>query len=123
MIATQNDTPPFVTFISADTQQVVGTYVYQGRVGGLEQPVWNRLTKRFYMTVPATSSIPGSGDVFNPTTFQLEQSLSTPACSPAGLALTVNQHLVTSCVAIVDAKTGNLLSTIDGVAVDAIWTN
>ena len=123
MIANPNDNPPFVTFISADTQQVVGTYVYQGRVGGLEQPVWNRLTKRFYMTVPATSSIPGSVDVFNPTTFQLEQSLSTPACSPAGLALTPNQHLITSCGAIVDAKTGNVLSTIDGVGGDEIWYN
>jgi hypothetical protein len=123
MIANPNDNPPFVTFISADTQQVVGTYVYQGRVGGLEQPVWNRLTKRFYLTVPATSSIPGSVDVFNPTTFQLEQSLSTPACSPAGLALTPNQHLITSCGAIVDAKTGNVLSTIDGVGGDEIWYN
>jgi hypothetical protein len=62
-------------------------------------------------------------DVFNPTTFQLEQSLSTPACSPAGLALTPNQHLITSCGAIVDAKTGNVLSTIDGVGGDEIWYN
>jgi hypothetical protein len=123
MIANPNDVPPFVTFISTDTQQVVGTYVYQGRVGGLEQPVWNRLAKRFYMTVPATASTPGSVDVFNATTFQLEQSLSTPACSPAGLALTANQRLITSCGAVVDAKTGNNLTTISGVGGDEIWYN
>jgi hypothetical protein len=123
MIANPNDVPPFVTFISTDTQQVLGTYVYQGRVGGLEQPVWNRLTKRFNMTVPATASAPGSVDVFNPVTMQLEQSLTTPSCSPAGLALTPNQHLITSCGAVVDAKTGNVLTTISGVGGDEIWYN
>jgi hypothetical protein len=123
MIANPNDVPPFVTFISADTQAVVGTYVYKGRVGGLEQPVWNRLTKRFYITVPATASTPGSIDVFNPTTFQMEQSFSTPSCSPAGLALTPTQHLFTSCGALVDAATGNLLPSISGVGGDEIWYN
>ena len=123
MIANPNDVPPFVTFISTDTQQVVGTYVYQGRVGGLEQPLWDRLTKRFYLTVPATSSTPGSVDVFNATTFQMEQSYSTPACSPAGLVLSGSQHLFTSCGQVVDANTGNLLTTISGVSGDEIWYN
>ena len=123
MIANPNDTPPFVTFISTDTQQVVGKYVYQGRVGGLEQPVWNRLTKRFQMTVPATASSPGSIDVFNPVTMQLEQSITTGACSPAGLALTTNQHMFTSCGAVVDGRTGDSLATISGVGGDEIWYN
>ncbi len=121
MIANPNDSPPFVTFISTDTQQVVGKYVYQGRVGGLEQPVWNRLTKRFYMTVPATATSMGSIDVFDPVTMQLEHSISTPVCSPAGLALTANQHMFTSCGAVVDARTGDSLTTVTGVGGDEIW--
>ena len=123
MIANPNDVPPFVTFISTDTQQVVGTYVYQGRVGGLEQPVWNRLTKRFYITVPATATSMGSIDVFNPVTMRLEQSIPTAACSPAGLAVTSNQHMLTSCGAVVDARTGDSLATITGVSGDEIWYN
>jgi hypothetical protein len=123
LIANPNDSPPFVTFISTDTQQVVGKYVYQGRVGGLEQPVWNRMTKRFYMTVPSTATSPGSIDVFNPVTMKLEQSISTPTCSPAGLALTTNQHMFTSCGAVVDGRTGDSIATITGVGGDEIWYN
>jgi hypothetical protein len=98
-------------------------HIIMGRMGGLEQPVWNHLTKRFYMTVPGTATTQGSVDVFNPVTFQLEQSLSTPACSPAGLALTASQRLVTSCGAVLDARNGNILSTISGVGGDEIWYN
>ena len=123
MIANPNDSPPFVTFISADTQQVVGKYVYQGRAGGLEQPVWNRLTRKFYITVPSTAASPGSIDVFDPVTMKLDHSISTAACSPAGLALTSNQHMFTSCGAVVDGRTGDSLATITGVSGDEIWYN
>lgn len=123
MIANPNDQPPFVTFISTDTQMVLGNYVYQGRMGGLEQPVWNRLTKRFYITVPAAGTTPGSIDVFNPVTMQKEQSILTAACSPAGLALTPTQHLFTSCGAVVDAASGSSLATIMGIGGDEIWYN
>jgi len=123
MIANPNDVPPFITFISTDTQSVVGTYVYQGRVGGLEQPVWDRLTKRFYITVPATASTNGSIDVFNPTTFLMEQSFAISGCSPAGNVLTASQKLVTSCGAVVDARTGNALTTVNNVGGDEIWYN
>ena len=121
MIANPNDSPPFVTFISTDTQQVVGKYVYQGRSGGLEQPVYNRLTRKFYITVPSTATSPGSIDVFDPVSMKLEQSITTAACSPAGLALTSNQHMFTSCGAVVDGRTGDSLATIAGVSGDEIW--
>jgi hypothetical protein len=52
---------------------------------------------------------------------KLEQSISTAACSPAGLALTSNQHMFTSCGAVVDARTGDSLATITGVSGDEIW--
>jgi hypothetical protein len=123
MIANPNDVPPFVTFISVDTQQVLGHFVYTNKMGGLEQPVWNRLTKRFYITVPATASTVGSVDVFNPITMMMEASYSTPAGSPAGLALTASQHLFTSFGTVLDARTGNILSTISGVGGDEIWYN
>jgi hypothetical protein len=123
MIANPNDTPPFVSFISTDTQMVVGQYVYQGRTGGLEQPLWNRLTKRFYITVPAAGTTPGSIDVFNPTTFKLEQSIVTASCSPAGLVMTPAQHMFTSCGAVVDVASGGSIATIMGIGGDEIWYN
>jgi len=116
MIANPGDDPPFVTFISTDTQTVLGKYVYpssqSGQHGaGLEQPAFSPVTKRFYMTVPALrGSTAGSVDVFNPITMQMEKSYPTPSCSPAGLIITANQHLVTSCGTVMDLS-GNILAT------------
>ncbi len=125
MITNPSDNPPFISFISADTQTVIGKYVYQGRAagGGLEQPVWNPLTRRFYISVPATSSTVGSVDVFNPLTYQLENSFPTATCSPAGLVLTANQHLMTSCGIVLDARTGAILATVSGPSTDQVWYN
>jgi hypothetical protein len=125
MIANPNDTPPFVTFISMDSLSVVGQYVYQTRPvgGGLEQPVWNPLTRRFYITVPGTSTTVASVDVFNPTTFQMENSFPVSSCNPAGLVLTPNQHLMTSCGVVLDARTGGVLATVSGPNTDQVWYN
>jgi hypothetical protein len=130
MIANPNDAPPFVSFLSIDTQTVVGQYVYpasQGvsNGGGLEQPLWDPLTDKFYLTVPATNSSVGSVDVFNPTTFARENSYPVAACNagPAGLVLTANQHMMTSCGIPLDARSGNILAAPNGVASDQIWYN
>ena len=128
MIANPADDPPFVTFISTDTQTVLGKYVYpsaqSGQQGaGLEQPVYSPVTKRFYLTVPALKgSSNGSVDVFNPITMQMEKSYPTPNCSPAGLIITPNQHLVTSCGTVMDLQ-GNIVATPSGASSDQIWYN
>jgi len=127
MIANPADDPPFVTFISTDTQTVLGKYVYPSaqsgqHSAGLEQPVYSPVTKRFYLTVPALKgSSNGSVDVFNPITMQMEKSYPTPGCSPAGLILTPNQHLVTSCGTVLDLQ-GNVVATPTG-GTDQIWYN
>jgi YVTN family beta-propeller protein len=126
MIANASDSPPFVTFISADTQTVLGTYTYPMSQTGLEQPVWNKVTERLYMTVPASSSNPGgSVDVFNATTLKREGSFPLfNGCSPAGLVLTPSQHLMTSCGVLVNAQGGILSSSLVGaVGGDQIWYN
>lgn len=128
MIANPGDDPPFVTFISTDTQTVLGKYVYpsaqSGQQGaGLEQPVYSPVTKRFYITVPALKgSTTGSVDVFDPLTMQKENSYATPGCSPAGLIITANQHLVTSCGTVMDLQ-GKMLATVNNVGTDQIWYN
>jgi hypothetical protein len=123
MITNPNDSPPYVSFISADTWSVLGRYTYPSTQVGLEQPVWNPKTKRFYMSVPATKTTVGGVDVFNPITMLLEKSFPTIGCSPAGLVLTPSQHLMTSCGVVLDAGTGNILATVAGVTGDEIWYN
>jgi hypothetical protein len=60
-------------------------------------------------------------DVFNPITMQMEKSYPTPNCSPAGLIITANQHLVTSCGTVMDLS-GNVLATPTASS-DQIWYN
>lgn len=112
----------FVTFISTDTQTVLGRYTYPTTQAGLEQPVWNPKTKRFYISVPTTMTSPGTIDVFNPITMLKENSFIAN-CSPAGLVLTPNQQLMTSCGQMFDAVSGNSLGVTAGASADELWYN
>jgi hypothetical protein len=123
MIANDNDSPPFLTFISTDKQTVLGRYTYASTQSGLEQAVWNAKAKRFFIAVPAPTNGLGSVDVFNPTTMLKENSFSTSICSPAGLVLTATQHLMTSCGVVLDAGTGGTMATLSNVSGDEIWYN
>ena len=88
VIANDQDSPPYLTFISTDTKSVLGRYTYPSSQNGfgLEQPVWNPKNDRFYQAVPANANSTGSLDIINPLTMQVEKSLIT-TCSPAGLVL------------------------------------
>jgi hypothetical protein len=121
MIASPDDRPPFVTFISTDSQTILGQYTYTGRMGGLEQPVYSALTQKFYITVPGIGvGGTGSVDVFDPITMKLENSYAI-GCSPAGLVLTPAQTLWTSCGAALTVN-GSQVATITGQG-DQIWYN
>jgi hypothetical protein len=124
VIANDQDSPPYLTFISTDTQSVRGRLTYPAsQIGnGLEQPVWNPKNDRFYQAVPQIPGInTGRIDIINPLTMQVERSLST-ICSPAGLVLTPSQRLETSCGQAFDAITGNSLGRTE-VAADQLWCN
>jgi hypothetical protein len=67
---------PFITFISTATvtPTILGKIVYDGMTGdgpaatGIEQPVWDGLTGKFYLTIPGTSTRPnGEIDEIDPT--------------------------------------------------------
>jgi hypothetical protein len=123
MITNPGDNPPFVTFISTDTQAVLGTFTYPASQSGLEQAVWNPVTYRFDISVPATGNNLGSVDEFDPIAMQMTNSFKI-TCSPAGLAIGPNQHAMTSCGIAIDARVGNVLAvtTIAGSG-DEIWYN
>ena len=133
LIANDADTPPFVTFIAAESRTVLGHIFFNGVGGnpqatmGLEQPVWDPQRHRFYMSVPATVANPnGEVDEINPLseTVTREFAITDPNfAGPAGLALLPGQRLMTSTGVVFDARSGATLATIAGVAGDEIWFN
>jgi hypothetical protein len=136
LIANDADTPPFVTFVSQEHRAVLGHISYPQAVfpntpggpavnHGLEQPVWNQQTKKFYLSVPATMTNPnGEVDEIDPLAMKVTRvfPIMTP-CGPAGLALLPGQRLITSCGVVLSVKTGGTLATISGVGGDEIWFN
>ena len=130
LIANDQDTPPFVTFISTTpTPHSLGKIVYDGSLGnpkstgGIEQPVWDGFTKRFYISIPSTAAnAKGEVDEINPITMKITRVFTT-SCSPAGLALIPAQHLMTSCGDVLDIASGTVVHTVPGVSADEIWYN
>jgi hypothetical protein len=121
---------PFITFISTVTHSILGKIIYDGASGdgpaatGIEQPVWDGLTGKFYLTIPGTKTRPnGEIDEINPTTRTITRSFAT-TCSPAGLALIPGQRLITSCGDVVDISSFTLVTTVTGIGpADEIWYN
>jgi hypothetical protein len=123
MITNPSDSPAYVTFISADTQTVMGKFTYPSKQVGLEQPVWNPQTYRFLISVPAIApSTQGSVDEFDPLTMKMTNSYPV-SCSPAGLALGPLQRVMTSCGAAIDGRNGTALAGVTLSAGDEIWFN
>jgi hypothetical protein len=123
---------PFITFISTATvtPTILGKIIYDGMIGdgpaatGIEQPVWDGLTGKFYLTIPGTSSRPkGEIDEIDPATRKITRSVAT-TCSPAGLALIPGQRLITSCGDVVNISDFTLVTTVTGIGpADEIWYN
>jgi hypothetical protein len=123
MIGNPDDNPPYLTFISTDTQTVLGKLTYPTSQVGLEQPVWNAQTNRFLISVPAVGTKLGSVDEIDPIAMQITNSFQIPSCSPAGLALGPIQRVMTSCGTAVDGRYGTILATLTGATADEIWFN
>ena len=121
---------PFITFISTVTHSILGQIIYDGASGdgpaatGIEQPVWDGLTGKFYISIPGTTARPkGEIDEINPTTRTITRSFAT-TCSPAGLALIPGQRLITSCGDVVEIGSFTLVTTVTGIGpADEIWYN
>jgi hypothetical protein len=132
LIANDQDTPaPFITFISTlNPPHVLGKIVYDGSspgnpksTGGIEQPVWDAKTKRFYLAIPSTAANPnGEVDEIDPTTMKITRIFPTD-CGPAGLVLIPGQRLMTSCGDVLEIATGAVLLRVAGVGGDEIWFN
>lgn len=88
VVTNGSETVPFVTFIPVPKRAIVGKLVFEGAGGGLEAPVFDAETHRFYLSVPANKRYPGGAvAVVDPLTQQLVREYPLPACDPSGIAL------------------------------------
>jgi DNA-binding beta-propeller fold protein YncE len=129
LIANDRDTPPFVSFISTANYSVLKTLPYDGTsapqsTGGIEQSVWDELTGKFYIAIPATSkNANGEIDEIDPMSMAVTRSFPTVCKGPSGLALIPNQRLITACGDVVDVQSGQVVTTVSNVSGDEIWYN
>ncbi len=132
LVVNNADEPPFMTLISTrpGNRILFGHITVSGATGGLEQPVWDRRTKRFYISVPELNhdATQSGVAVFNPATGQVEGVFNAGNCGPAGLTLGPNQHLLLGCAQppslVMDARTGAIVASIPQVGgSDEVWFN
>ncbi|HEV7612238.1 MAG TPA: hypothetical protein VGO37_10210 [Steroidobacteraceae bacterium] len=130
------DKPPFVTFISAKTHKVVGKIVLDHASDGAEQPAWDPVTGKIYLTIPVIDGVDANGAVavIDPHTLTLEKMLPVVKCMPAGLAVGPHAHLLIGCSddavqagfpaqsLVMNAQTGKTIAVIDKVGgSDEVW--
>jgi len=149
LVANDRAADLFVTLISTENPpHVVGKIHYDGSTPGnpiacdspippkscgIEQPVWDKKTRRFYLAIPATVAHPnGEVDEIDPNAKpasgdsgqgKITRKFPT-TCGPAGLALIPGQRLMTSCGDVIDIAAGKVIHTVTpAVSADEIWFN
>ena len=132
LITNPNDDPPFVTFISAKTRTVLGKLTFPEATDGVEQPMWNPVTKLFYLAVPETKTHPGGEiAVIDSKTMKVTATFPVELCNPHGLAFGPHPHLLLGCSSgkdarsiIMDLRNGTVVATITQVGgSDQVWYN
>jgi DNA-binding beta-propeller fold protein YncE len=98
LIGNAGDKPPFVTFISTKPDHKILGKILFAQANGLEQPVWNRVTGRFYQAVTATTANPGGEiDAIDPNAMQVTDTIPLDTCNPHGMVVGPAQHLLVGC--------------------------
>jgi hypothetical protein len=142
LVVNNADAPPFVTLISTKPpRKVLGRITFDAALGtpfgvsaftdGLEQPVFDRTTGVFYLSVPELDGDAAKGAiaVIDPRAAAVTQLHRIEDCHPAGLALAPGGRLLAGCSdpsrsLILDATTGNVLANVMQVGgSDEVWFN
>ena len=155
LVVNNADSPPFATLIQVDTRTGKLTLgqrlTFTEATNGAEQPVWDRQTRRFYLSIPEVNGPGGTGPDgavarINPHTATVETMFPVKFCQPAGLTLGPRQDLLLGCSVpfdtagnawtaadpntaapisvIMDARTGRIDRNVPGVSgSDEVWFN
>jgi len=136
IVVNNADKPAFVSFISSQTYKVLGKVALAHATDGAEQPAWDPVTGKVYLSIPVLDDVDANGAVavFDPHTLKLEKMLPVSKCMPAGLAVGPDAHLLLGCSEdaltsgfpaqslVVDARSGKVIATIDKVGgFDEVW--
>ena len=139
LIAVNNaDDPPFVTFISTRTHQVVGRLELKRASDGAEQPVWDPASGLLYISIPSLDDVKSRGAVavIDPRTRKLLRFMPVAQCMPAGLALGPHENLLLGCSDdaiqagfparsfVMNALTGKIVASLPKVGgSDEVWSD
>jgi len=157
LVANNADTPPFATLVSVNKS--TGALAVGKRItldtahtgvdaqNGAEQPVWEPVTGKFYLSIPQIGPNPQNGAVIRISTGgTVEVQYPIQFCQPAGLTLGPNVDLLVGCntvfdiagnpwdptkdvtaapiQVVIDARTGKIDANVLGVgASDEVWFN
>jgi len=117
LIANDADSPPFVSFISTESYQVVGKIVMDGTHGapkataGIEQCQWNPHSGKFMINLPEVNgpgddSAPGAVVVISPQHMRIERVFMVDhdkCAGPQGMAIGPEDQVLLGC----NAPSGN----------------
>jgi hypothetical protein len=98
--------------------------------GGIEQPIWDPVSRKFYINVPNSNSNPTGGDLYqiDGPTAKITAVYHGP-CAGRGLTLLPGGRAMSSCGAVFDLNSGAILSgqafekTGAAVTADEVWYN
>lgn len=141
MFSSPEESPPFVSFVSTKTQSLIGKFVFSADTSGLEQCVYDPVSKNFLINNDGGTAHPdGQIDVFPAASIvagalQISRSYALDGCSPGGLVLGPKNDIAVGCnpqpplnkqiTLILDRLSGAVLTTIpfggeDAIAYDAV---
>jgi hypothetical protein len=124
-----NETPPYVSVINASNRTVMGRITFTDATDGIEQPAFNPENGEFYVSVPATTSLPGGAiQTLSIKNMSIARTIPLPDCKPAGIVFGPGSHMFVSCSAdqiadfgfaasyVISGTTGAVIANISGVA-------
>jgi hypothetical protein len=109
---TQPSAPP--PGVAASDRVIFNAANGANATNGAEQPVWDPVTGKFYVSIPQIGINPSSGGVVrvNATTGKVEKTFSIMFCSPAGLSKGPNNNFLVGCNTVFDTA-GDLWTVTD----------
>jgi hypothetical protein len=146
LIANDETVDNFITFISTETYEVLGTIKFDGTdkkgnnilANGIEQCAYNPRDKKFYINIPATGTTTSPGPGLNLTIsehapFHVERvftidPVATGCAGPAGLAVGPSNQMALGCGGtnslVINSTNGKPAATVTGEGgTDEAWYN
>ncbi len=138
VVGNNADEPPFLTLFSTEAgHKVVSKIVFEDATDGVEQPIYDAVTKKFYVSVPELKKDKAKGAVavIDPSSGKLEKLMPVNDCHPNGLVKGPGANLLLGCdagskdgglkpVLVVMKTDGTLVKVIPGLgAADMVAYN